>query len=127
MKSRDGKQKKSIYKAFKNKVDGLEDTVFESGAQFTKMLEEIANYIQKKYNNDVAKMIKDVKRPVFEFPACPLPKTILNSDGTITLEKVDEMDIYVWKKDYKLVHSKKAEFVEKEKGIFPIILNQCSL
>ena len=36
------------------------------------------------------------------------------------------MDIYVWKKDYKLIHSKKAEFVEKEKRVFPIILDQCS-
>ena len=48
----DGKQKASIYKAFKSKVDGLEDAAFESGAkkhatQFTKMLEEIANYLQK--------------------------------------------------------------------------------
>ena len=48
MKGRDGKRKASLYKAFKSKIDGLEDTVFESGAmkhaaQFTKTLEEIAN------------------------------------------------------------------------------------
>ena len=36
------------------------------------------------------------------------------------------MDIYMWKKDYKLIHNKKAEFIKKEKHIFPIILNQCS-
>ena len=112
-------------------MDGLEDAVFENGAvkhaaQFTKTLEEIANYVQKKHNSDVAKMIKDVERPVLEFPARPIPKTILNSDGTITLEKVDEMDSYVWKKDYKLVHSKKAEVIEKEKRVFPSILDQCS-
>ena len=117
MKSQHGKWKTSIYKALKSKVDSLEDAVFESGAvkhaaQFTKTLEEIANYVQKKYNSDVAKMIKDVERSVFEFPARPLLKTILNSDGRITQEKVDEMDIYVWKKDYELIHSKKAEFVE---------------
>ena len=120
-----------IYKAFRSKIDGLEDAVFESGAvkhaaQFTKTLEEIANYVQRKYNSDVAKMIKDVERPVFEFPPRPLPKTIVNPDGTITTEKVDEMDIYIWKKGYELSHSKKAELIEKEKRVFPIILEQCS-
>ena len=66
-----GKQKSSLYKPFKSKVEGLEGAVFESGAvkhayQFTKALEEIANYVQKKYNSDVAKMIKDVERPTFD-------------------------------------------------------------
>ena len=48
----DGKQKPTVYKPFKSKVKGLKDTVFESGAvkhaaQFMKILEEIANYVQK--------------------------------------------------------------------------------
>ena len=36
------------------------------------------------------------------------------------------MDIYMWKKDYELIHNKEVEFIKKEKGVFPIILNQCS-
>ena len=57
----------------------LEDAVFESGAvkhasQFKKRLEEIANYVQKKYNSNVAKMIKNVECPIFEFPVWPVPK-----------------------------------------------------
>ena len=88
-KGQDGKQKSSLYKPFKSKVEGLEDAVFESGAvkhaaQFTKTLEEIANYMEKKYNSNVAKMIKVVERPIFEFPVRPVPKTILNLDGTTT-------------------------------------------
>ena len=78
-----------VYKAFKSKVDGLEEAVIESGAvkhaaQFTKTLEEIAKYVQKKYNSNVAKMIKHVERPKFDFPACPTPTIIFNSDGTTT-------------------------------------------
>ena len=51
-KGQDGKHKTSVYKPFKHKVNGLEDTVFKIGAvkhvaQFMKTLEEIANYIQK--------------------------------------------------------------------------------
>ena len=55
-KGRDSKQKTNHYKAFKGKVESLEDAIFESGEvkhaiQFTKMLEEIATYAQKKYNS----------------------------------------------------------------------------
>ena len=87
-------------------------------AQFTKMLDKIANYVQKKYNNDIAKKIKDVECPIFKFSICSVLKISTNPDGTTTQEKIDEMDIYMWKKDYKLV--------EKEKRVFPSILDQCS-
>ena len=48
-KGQDDKQKLIVYKPFKNKVEGLEDEVFQSGAvknaaQFTEMLEDITNY-----------------------------------------------------------------------------------
>ena len=49
----------------------------------------------------------------------------MNLDDTMMQEKIEEMDIYVWKKDYDLVHRQKAEFIEKEKRVFPIILDQC--
>ena len=71
-------------------------------------------------------MIKGVKCQIFEFPICPVPKITANPDGTTIQEKIDEMDIYVLKKDYKLVHSKIAEFIKKEKRVFPIITDQCS-
>ena len=51
----------------------------------------------KKYNGDIAKMIKDVERPEFDFPVHPVSKTIMNPDGLMTQEKIEEMDIYVWK------------------------------
>ena len=31
----------------------------------------------------------------------------------------------MWTKDYKLVHSRRAEFTKKEKWVFPMILDQC--
>ena len=44
--------KNEVDKPFKSNVEGLVEACFESGtvkhaAQFTKMLEEIANYVQK--------------------------------------------------------------------------------
>ena len=53
-------------------------------------------------------MLKDVERPKFEFPVRPVSRTIMNLDGTMTQEKIDEMDIYVWKLGYELVHNWKA-------------------
>ena len=50
-------------------------------------------------------MMKDVECPTFEFPACPVPKTIMNQVGSVTQEKIDEMDINAWKKNYELVKS----------------------
>ena len=51
-KGRDGKQKRTHYKPFKSKFEGLDDAVFESGAvkrapQFTKTLNEIAKCVKK--------------------------------------------------------------------------------
>ena len=80
----------------------------------------------KKYNSVVAKMIKDMKHSQFDFLVCPVQSIIANPDGTITKEKINEMDVYLWKKDHELVHNMKAEFIEKEKWVFPIILGQCS-
>ena len=45
----------------------------------------------KKYNSDVAKIIKDVERPTFNFPVHPVSRTISNPDGTTTQEKIDEI------------------------------------
>ena len=98
----------------------------EHSTQFTKTSEKITKYIQKKYDSDVAKMRKDLEHPKFDFPVHPVPRIIMNTDGMTTQEKIDEMDIYVWKKDYELIHNQIAEFVEKEKRVFPIILNQWS-
>ena len=119
------------WKTFKSKVKGLEDAIFQiwavkHAAQFTKVLEETAKYIQKKYNCNIAKMIKDVECPLFKFPKCPVPWVITYVDGMMTQEKIDKMDIYVWKMDYELIQSQKADFTEKEKRVFLIILDQCS-
>ena len=90
------------------------------------MLKEIAYYLLKKYNSDIAKMIKDMECPAIDFPVCLAPRIIINLHVITSQEKIDEMDIYIWKKDYKLVHNKKGDFTKKEKRVFPIILDQCS-
>ena len=52
----------------------------------------------KKHNSEIAKMIKGAEHPKFEFPLCPVARTVINPDGTVTQEKIYKMDIYVWKK-----------------------------
>ena len=101
--SRDGKRKTIQYKSFKSKVEGWK-------MQFSKVAmwnmppnspKRLRRYrsMLKKYDSDVAKMMKDVERPKLKLPVCPVPWTVMNPDGTVTQEKIDEMDVYVWKKD----------------------------
>ena len=94
--------------------------------QFIKTLKEITNYVQKKYSSDIMKIIKNVEHPIFNFPVHPVPRMVRNLDGITMQEKIDEMGIYIWKKEYELVHNKKADFTKKEKQVLPIILDQCS-
>ena len=63
-------------------------------------------------------MINDVEHPTFDFPVRSVSKTITSPDGTTTQEKNDEMDIYVWRKDYELVHGRKAESSKKKNECF---------
>ena len=71
-------------------------------------------------------MIKDAERLNLEFPACSVPWITINPDAMMMQGKINGKDINVWKKDNELIHSQKAEFTEKEKRVFPIILDQCS-
>ena len=120
-----------IIQAFKSKIDGLENAVFKSGAmkhaaQFTKMLEKNCKVHAEDIQQQCGKYDKGHGMPNFWVSSMTSTKTILNLDGTTTQEKVDKMDIYMLKKDYELIHNKKAEFIKKVKHVFPIILDQCS-
>ena len=64
-----------------------------------------------------------MERPTFDFPVHPVSETIMNPNGATAQEKIDKIDMYIWKKDYELVHSRKAEFTKK--WVFPMILDQC--
>ena len=126
----DDKKKWLMHKAFKSRVEGLKDAVFESGslkhaAQFTKTLEEIIDYIQIKYNSDVA-MIRDMECPVFKFLQQSMAQIVTDANGIPIQEIFNKMEMYIWKNKYSLVHNQRAEFKKKEKRVFPIILGQCS-
>ena len=66
------------FKALKSRLEGLEYDVFESGsvkhaAQFTTMLEDIADYIKIKYNSNIVQMV----RAMFVFLARPTERIIM--------------------------------------------------
>ena len=86
-------QSTSQYKTFKSKMEGLEDAIFESGAmkhvtQFTKMLKEIADYVQIKYSSNAVWMIRDVECPNFSYPAEPVG-CLVTSEERKTMWKKD--------------------------------------
>ena len=76
---------------------GLKDAVFKSGSvkhavQFTKTLEQIADYIQVKYNRDVAK-IREVEHPIFKFPQQPTAQIVMNSNRNPIQERLNEIEM----------------------------------
>ena len=100
IKGRDDKKRRPTYKAFKSKVVELKDAVFESrsvkrAALFTKTLEEIADYVQVKYKNDVARMIREVEQPVFKFPRQPTAQITTDTNGNPIQERFNEMEMYL--------------------------------
>ena len=103
------------------KVKGLKDTVFESVS-----VKHAVQFTQITLNSDVARMIRDVECPVFKFPKQPLAQIITDPNGKLIQERFNEMEMYIWKKDYELVHKQRAEFEEKEKRVLLIVLGQCS-
>ena len=118
-------------KLFKGKTEGLEDAIFESGAvrhaaQFTKTVEALADYVQVKFNADVATAIRDIERPAILMPKLPMKKKIVKEDGTTIEEEFNEVEVFMWKKEYEAEYKRRREFEEKEKRVFPIILGQCS-
>ena len=83
-------------------------------------MEEVANYVQIKYNNDVAKIIRDMMRPSFNYPPRTEGQNILLQDDKD--QKKQMRWIYMLKKDYEKVCNKISEFEEKEKREFLIVL-----
>ena len=69
--------------------------------------------MQIKYHDAVAKMIREVEHLTFMLPKWPKLQIIANMDGKSTQEKINKMDVYIWKKDYELLHQQKVEFKEK--------------
>ena len=67
-----------------------------------------------------------MERPVFKFPQKPMSQVITNANGNPIQERLNKMEMYIWKKDYKFVHKQMAEFKEKEERVFPIIPGHCS-
>ena len=51
---------------------------------------------------------------------------VTSSDGKTTQKNVDDMDVYVWKKDFEKAHNKESEFKAKEERATLIVLGQCS-
>ena len=77
-------------------------------AKFTKTLGDITNYVQTKYNSNAARMIQDVERPLFTYTTLPVGCLVTLSHRMTTQEKVNEIDVYVWKKGFEKIHNKES-------------------
>jgi hypothetical protein len=110
-------------KEYMTKVAGLESHTFDIGhakfaAKYQKMVEVIANHIQKDYKGrpEIAKALQDLSLPVIDIPNYPT-----KIGGT-----VDPGTIYLWQEDVKEAKRKIALFEENKKRANAPIIRQCS-
>ena len=56
----------------------------------------------------MAKMKREVECLIFTFLKLPWLQIIMDMDGESTQEKINEMNVYIWKENYELIHKQKA-------------------
>ena len=91
--------------------------------QFTKTVEEIADYVQLKYNSDIARMIRDVECPVFKFPQQPLAQIVTDANGNPIQERLIKMEMYTRKMTTNLSISRGQSSKKKKKECSLSFLN----
>ena len=87
-------------KQHKSKISKIEDDVFEIGAvkhasQFSKSLQNVADYVQIKYNSDMAEAIRTMEEQVFIYPDKPTVTYVKDESGKETEIKPDESDYFM--------------------------------
>ncbi len=104
------------------KVVGLESHTFDIGhakfaAKYQKMVEAIANHIQKDYKGgpDIAKALQDLSLPVISIPNYPT-----GTDGV-----VDPGMEYLWKENVNEAKRKIALLKENKKCTYALVVGQC--
>jgi hypothetical protein len=109
-------------KEYVTKVVGLESHTFDIGhakfaAKYQKMVEAIANHIQKDYKRgpEIAKALRDLSFTMIDIPNYP----------TGIGETVDPGKIYLWQEDVKEAKREIALLKENKKSAYPLIIGQC--
>jgi hypothetical protein len=106
-------------KEYMTKVVGLESHTFDIGharfvAKYQKMVEAIANHIQKDYKGgvEITKALQDLSLPVIDIPNYPT-----GIGGT-----VDPGTIYLWQEDVKEAKRKITLLEENKKRAYALII-----
>jgi hypothetical protein len=118
---------------YKSKVAGLEDNMFDVGAasdpaKFSKLLENIENYIQKTYRSpdNMVKTLQHVKKVTLSYPTKPKKQDpqCCDEDGNPD-EDMFEMAMFAWKEDYKSMKSRMDKYRDNELNAWALIYDQC--
>jgi hypothetical protein len=119
---------------YKSKVQGLENDTFNVGAssnpaKFSKLLNNIENYIQKAYKDpdNMVKTIQKIKRVILKYPKKPKKTDAVccnaNGDPDPAMLK---MAIFAWKEDYKSMKSRMEKYKGNKSNTWALIYDQCS-
>ncbi len=116
------------------KVQGLENNTFDVGAssnlaKFSKLLNNIKNYIQKTYKDpdDMVKTIQQMKRVILNYPEKPKKTDAACCDANRDPDPdMFKMAVFAWKEDYKSMKFKMDRYKSNEYNAWSLIYNQCS-
>ena len=84
----------------------------------SKSLKTIENYIQRTYKmpDDIVKTIQNMTRQTFKYSDKPKKEDSLDSEGNVDKD-LYEMEIFLWKEDWKVVRSKETKYLVKKSSI----------
>ena len=81
-------------------ISKVDDNIFEIGTvhyatQFTRLLMNIVDYVQIKYNSDMAEAIETIEAPTFTYPEKPTVSYVKDKTKNIIEIKADEWYIFM--------------------------------
>jgi hypothetical protein len=128
-------------KEFKSKVVGLEQHTFDvagakSAAQFTRSLEEIADYVQREYTKGggtIGSAIRDLQTPALVLPAEPTGTPAVAADPNAVPPILAQAaipptraEIFMWEQDFKRTGDKIHQYEENCERAYALVWGQCS-
>lgn len=119
-------------KEFKGAEDALEGHVFDVGAakhaaQFSKTLEEIANYVQRTYTSGggtIGQAIAEMQAPTINLP--PQPGTPADPATGAPAIPPTQVELFMWQEEFKTANKKQNTYNENKERAYALVWGQCS-
>ena len=97
----------------------------QNAAQFTKSLQNVDDYIQIKYNNEVGDIVRTLMKLSVKYPTMPVGKKSIDKEWNEFKERPNDMEVFM-EGDWKIANNLEKEFVKYQKTAYPLVIGQFS-